>query len=243
MVKKQNKKKIVDRITILIDEEKKGEWQKFVKKYNYSSISNLIREAVDFLIELRLKTPTMKTLSRITYDLKEPLTSIKGFSQLILENYKDELSLDLILKIKDIFDQSIVLENRIKAYSKDFMGETAQYDILIVDDDNSTIKVLTNFFEIKGYSFKAVTHGNEVLEELENVMPKIILLDIILPDKDGYEICKTIKSNSRFKDIKVFYITAIPEDRVEEKIGETEADGYFFKPFDFLEFEKLFNYL
>jgi len=243
MEKKKNKKKIVDRITILIDEEKKGEWQRFVKKYKYSSISNLIREAVDFLIELRLKTPTMKTLSRITYDLKEPLTSIKGFSQLILENYKDELSLDLILKIKEIFDQSIVLENRIKAYSKDFKAETPQYDILIVDDDNSTIKVLTNFFELKCFSFKAVTHGTEVLEELENNIPKIILLDIILPDKNGYEICKTIKSNSKFKNVKIFYITAIPEDEVEEKIGETEADGYFLKPFDFLDFEKLFYFL
>ena len=73
--------------------------------------------------------------------------------------------------------------------------------------------------------------------------PKLILLDILLPDISGYEICKTIKLNNKLKDIPIFYITAVTEPEVSQKLKETGAEGYFTKPFDLSEFNILFDYL
>ncbi len=233
-----------ERITILVAEEKKRIWQKIVEINNFSSISKLIRNAVDFYIDSKFKTPSfMKRISRITHGFKEPLTLIKGFSQIIIENYKDELSSDLLAKIRDIFNQSLNLENRINMFIEDFKGEKYEYDILIVDDDISSIKVLATFFDLRSYSSKALRMGSEVIKEVEQFAPKIILLDILLPDISGFDICKMIKSNEKIKHTPVFYITAVPFDEVEEKMGDTGADGYFLKPFNFLDFDILFDYL
>ncbi|MFX1532443.1 MAG: PleD family two-component system response regulator, partial [Promethearchaeota archaeon] len=107
----------------------------------------------------------------------------------------------------------------------------------------ATITVLTNFFEIRGYSCKGISSGVKGLEELSNSIPRIVLLDIILPDINGYEICKKIKSDERLKEIPIFYITAMPESEVSGKLNETGADGYLLKPFKFPKFNILFNYL
>jgi len=233
-----------ERVTILVSEKMKENWLNYIKEYAYPSLSMLIREAVDYFIDIRLKTPSFtKSISKITHDLKEPLTLIKGFSQLIIENYKDKADWDLLEKIKDIFDQSKILEEIINNISEDFKHENQDYSILIVDDDYNTIKVLEGFLEIKKYSFKIVTLGWDAIEEIETYQPKLILLDIILPDISGFEICKMIKSNPKFKNIPVFYITAIPVDEVENKLSETKANGFFLKPFDFKKLEILSDYL
>ncbi|MFX1344333.1 MAG: two-component system response regulator [Promethearchaeota archaeon] len=175
--------------------------------------------------------------------MKEPLTAIKGFSHLLIENYKDQLDWDILTKIKEVFDQSLNLEEIIKGALDNYKSEKNEYDILIVDDDTSTNKVLVDFFQLKGYSCKDLISGEQTLEELETYKPKLILLDILLPDIDGYEICKKIKSDDRYKDIIIFFITAVPDSEVKVMIKETMVDGYFLKPFNFSEFEKLFEYL
>jgi response regulator RpfG family c-di-GMP phosphodiesterase len=81
------------------------------------------------------------------------------------------------------------------------------------------------------------------LQELTNNPCKLILLDIILPDYSGYDICKKIKSNRKFKDIHVFLLTAIPGSEVEKNFEDSQADGYILKPFDFSDFEVIFQYL
>jgi CheY-like chemotaxis protein len=77
---------------------------------------------------------------------------------------------------------------------------------------------------------------------MKNV-PKLILLDIFLPDITGYEVCQRIRAHEEFKKIPLFYITAVPEGEVSEKVKETGADGYFLKPFDITSFTQLFEYL
>jgi CheY-like chemotaxis protein len=179
----------------------------------------------------------------LSHDLKEPLTAIKGFSHLLIENYKDQLDWDVLTKIKEVFDQSLNLEEVIRGALDDYKSEKKEYDILIVDDDASTNKVLVDFFQLKGYSCKDLISGEQTLEELEIYKPKLILLDILLPDINGYDICKKIKSDARYRDIIIFFITAVPDNEVKPMIRETKVDGYFLKPFNFSEFEKLFEYL
>ena len=232
-----------ERITILVSEETKSRWQDFSKTKNYSTMSKLIRNAVEFFIDYSLNPNPVAAISNLSHDLKGPLTAIKGFSHLLIENYKDKLDWDTLSKIKSMFDQSLILEELIKNALDNSQNKKLQYDILLVDDDSTTNDVLIDFFRLKGYSCKDSTSGSETFKELEINKPKLILLDILLPDITGYEICKKIKSDEYYSDIAIFYITAVPEFEVKSKIKETMADGYLLKPFNFSEFEKLFNYL
>ena len=81
------------------------------------------------------------------------------------------------------------------------------------------------------------------MDLLHRKKPKLILLDILLPDSDGYEICKTIKSDKSLNDIPIYYITAVPESEVRESLKKTGAEGYFLKPFNMSEFNLLLEYL
>ncbi|MHA2180803.1 MAG: response regulator, partial [Promethearchaeota archaeon] len=140
-------------------------------------------------------------------------------------------------------DQSLILENKIITNLEKPSTEDSNYDILIVEDDLLTINLLIDFFNRKGYSCKFITKGSEALEELQSYNPKLILLDILLPDMSGYEICKVFKSKKQRKNIPIFYITAVSEYEVREKMEETGADGYFLKPFDLGKFDVVFGYL
>ena len=179
----------------------------------------------------------------MAHNLREDLSSIKGFSQILIQEYKDELSWDLLLKIKEIFDKSLNLENLLNKILDDKEEKIDNYDILIIDDDESTVYLISEFFKKRGITFKATGLGNEAMYLIQKNPPKLILLDILLPDNDGYEICKSIKSNSKFKNIPIFYITAVPESEVKEELKITGADGYFLKPFDMSQFNLVLNYL
>ncbi|MFX1569749.1 MAG: response regulator [Promethearchaeota archaeon] len=232
-----------ERIMILVSEETKSKWQDFIKNYDYPTISKLVREAVNSFIEIKEKSRSFKAISQISHDLKESLTIIKGYSQILLENYKDKLDWDIALKLKTIYDQSLILEEKIIKDLEKSDVENNLYDILIVEDDFLTINLLTDYFRGKGYVCKYLTSGLEAIEEMYRYVPKLVLLDILLPDIDGYEICKKMRLSNTLKKVPIFFITAVPHSEVEEKMNETGANGYFLKPFDFSKFETIFNHL
>jgi len=234
-----------ERITILVPELTKTKWLNFVEtqKSIFSTISKLIRQAVDYYIDSYSEIISGKTISNLSHDLKEPLTAVKGFTHLIIENYKDKLDLEVLFKIKEVYNQSLNLERIINNAVGESVTETPKYDILIIDDDDSTKKVLVDFFRLKSYSTKDVNTGLEAMEALKEFEPKVILLDIILPEIDGYEICKMIKKDDELKNIPLFFITAVPGSEVNKMMKETKADGYFLKPFNFSELELIFKYL
>lgn len=241
-----------ERIALYVAKETKEEWQNFIKNSKYTSVSKLVRDAVNNFIEKKLKVIDYKNyskdnqlrdLSDISHVLKEALTSIKGYSQLLIENYKEELNEEIILKIKEIFDKSIFLENKINESLEYSQTKKSQYDILLIEDDISTIKLLTSFFERKGYSCKGVISGSRGLDELKRNITKIILLDIILPDINGFEVCKIIKSNKEYQNIPIFLLTAVSSLKVEHLIKKAKADGYISKPFDLMDFNIILEYL
>jgi len=241
-----------ERISLYVADKTKEEWSEFIKthKDKYNTISKLIRESVNYFIKQKstlinkdLHTLDDKTLTNISHALKEPLTSIKGFSQLLIENYRDEMAENVFNTIQNIFNQSLLLEKKIITILDNIKTETAQYDILLIEDDLATIRLLTSYFESKGFSCKGVVSGTKGLEELANQPPKLVLLDIILPDYSGYDICKQIKSNKKLENISVYLLTAIPGSEVEKHLKESNADGYILKPFDFSDFEVIFQYL
>jgi CheY-like chemotaxis protein len=183
-----------------------------------------------------------KAISNISHTLKEPLTSIKGNSQLLIENYREKLNGQVLETVKNIFEQSVLLEKKIINILDNIKVEP-EHEVLLIEDDLATIRLIKSYFESKGYKCKGVVSGSKGLEELGNAIPKLILLDIILPDLSGYDICKTIKSDKEYKNIPVFFLTAIAGSEVQKNLEETKADGYILKPFNFSDFEIIFEIL
>ena len=242
-----------ERISLYVDDKIKGNWQKFINrnKESFPTFSELIRQSVKSFMEdsSRVSNELSKlnpsTLSNISHALKEPLTSIKGYSQLLLESeeFKGKLSEHVEETIKNIFDQSNLLENIIKNFLDNIEPESTPYDILLIEDDLATIRLITSYFESKHYICKGVISGTKGLEELRRVVPKVILLDIILPDLSGYDICQTIKTDNTYKKIPVYFLTAISASEIKNRLNETLADGYILKPFNFSDFKVIFEIL
>ncbi len=227
---------------MVVPEETKEKWDKFVKNSEINTLSKLIRLSVESYIKSNVNHEGSEGFADYTHDLKGELSSIKGFSQILISEYKDELSWDVLLKIKEIYDRSVNIEKIMNKILKDEkVVEIENYDVLIVDDNESTIFLLSDFFKKKGFLTKTastVVEALNILNRSSKNVPKLILLDVLLPDDKGYELCKKIKSDKRLKNVLVYYITAVPEIEIVPKIKETKADGYFLKPFNMMEFNE-----
>ena len=108
-------------------------------------------------------------------------------------------------------------------------------DILLVDDTPANLKVLTELLKEQGYRVRVAINAQLALQAIERKPPDLILLDINMPDMDGYSVAKTLKSQSAHADIPIIFISALNE--VEDKIKAFEAGGvdYITKPFHFAE--------
>jgi len=178
----------------------------------------------------------------ISHNLKEPLTIIKASSQIFLENFGKNLSFDALDLIKRIFEYTIKLENIIKE-SLDNNIKNDNYDVLLIDDYYPAIDILNQFFNFNGYKCKIALTGEQGLKLLEGNIPKLVLLDILLPDMSGYEVCKIIKSNPKNNSLKLFYITGLPISDIGSEINDSGADGFFLKPLNLTDLNCLFDIL
>ena len=229
------------RFSFLLTDDEKLSWKSFIEKNNISTISKLLRQSVDFYLKNYSTLEFFRDFSKTIHKLNEPLANIKAICEILLNEKKAEIKWEYLSFMKDIFDQAEILQERIANLNKLDTGEVTDFDVLIVDDDPLINKILSHFFEDNGYRCKKAINGKETLEILTNSHPRLILLDIVLPDISGYDICKKIKSNQDLKNIPVYYITALSASEVREQTKNTAADGYVLKPFKFDEFEQLFS--
>jgi DNA-binding response OmpR family regulator len=103
--------------------------------------------------------------------------------------------------------------------------------ILIVEDEESLLKLESILLTSKGYEVRGVTNGQAALDAIAEELPDLVLLDIMLPEIDGFEVCRRIKSNDETRHLPVIMLTAKKsrEDMARgEKVG---ADWYITKPF------------
>lgn len=244
------------RISLYVNDGLKDEWTQFAIKNNYSTLSKLIRKAIKFLMDYQSNIKLndgnfgINLFSSLSHELKEPLTIIKAYLQIINEKYGDSLDIEVISMLEKSISQCIILEDKIVKYldkSKQKVDkindDLLEYDILLIEDDSETSNLLKNYFRMEGFSCKTFLNGFDGLKDLQNSSPKVILLDILLPDISGYDVAKKIKSINKNKDIPIFFITAIPADEVELKVRELEVNGSILKPFNLSDFDIVFRYL
>ncbi len=107
----------------------------------------------------------------------------------------------------------------------------AKKKILIVEDEESLLKLESILLTSKGYDVRGVSNGRAALDAIAEEKPDLVLLDIMLPEIDGFEVCRRIKADVATRDIPVVMLTAkkTRDDMVKgEKAG---ADWYITKPF------------
>jgi CheY-like chemotaxis protein len=103
--------------------------------------------------------------------------------------------------------------------------------ILIVDDEPNIVLSLDYLVRKKGYTPFIARNGSEALAIAQAEIPDLILLDIMMPDIDGYEVCQTLKKDPRFNDTKIIFLSAKSKKEDIEKGLQMGADKYFTKPF------------
>ena len=108
---------------------------------------------------------------------------------------------------------------------------TARGRILIVDDAPFNLRLLTAMLQDDGYEVRQAISGKFALRVVQTVKPDLILLDINMPEMDGYEVCKTLKGMPEVKDIPVIFISALDGALDKEKAFAVGGLDYITKPF------------
>jgi CheY-like chemotaxis protein len=104
--------------------------------------------------------------------------------------------------------------------------------ILLVDDDHAVVKFVGLVLENEGYRVVSARDGDEALQKVRELQPDLVLLDIIMPHKNGYQVCRCIKDDDATRSIPVLFLSAKcqPSDRFwAKRVG---GDGFVAKPFD-----------
>ena len=110
-----------------------------------------------------------------------------------------------------------------------------QEDILIVDDTLENLRLLSTMLIKQGYNVRKAINGKMALTAVQTVVPDLILLDIMMPEMDGYEVCQRLKANQQTAKIPVIFLSALNEVFDKVKAFEVGAVDYISKPFQFEE--------
>ena len=103
--------------------------------------------------------------------------------------------------------------------------------ILIVDDEPSITVPLKFLMEQNHFEVKVVHNGEDALSAIERFAPDLVLLDVMLPTVDGFQVCQRIRESPRHKDLKIVFLSALTRDMDIAKGNTLGADAYITKPF------------
>lgn len=111
----------------------------------------------------------------------------------------------------------------------------SEHNILIVDDHPDNLQVLSTLLSQEGYRVRKATSGTFALKAIQSELPDLVLLDIQMPQMDGYEVCSRLKISPESRDIPIIFLSAM--DDVNDKLRAFTVGGvdYITKPFQGLE--------
>ena len=115
------------------------------------------------------------------------------------------------------------------------MQKSTNNKVLVIDDDKFMVRVISDCLQKEGFLVNGAYDFNSAMEQIYHTTPDIILLDVVLPKMNGYEICRLIRNDTRTSHLPIIMLTS--KDQVEDKVTglDAGADDYITKPFDNLE--------
>jgi two-component system OmpR family response regulator len=109
-------------------------------------------------------------------------------------------------------------------------------DVLVVEDDPQINEMVGAYAQLAGFEYRRALNGSDALAEVSRRAPRVIILDVMLPDLDGFEVCRRIKQQSAGaadgERVPIIFLTAMDSDAARRKGMECGADEYLTKPFD-----------
>ncbi|MBL0145143.1 MAG: response regulator transcription factor [Chitinophagaceae bacterium] len=102
--------------------------------------------------------------------------------------------------------------------------------ILIADDEPDIVEIIKFNLEMEGFEVYTAKNGNEAIEAAKTYLPDLIILDIMMPYKNGIEVCNILRLQPMFKDTLIIFLSALSDETTEIKGLETGADDYLTKP-------------
>ncbi|MFQ6089609.1 MAG: response regulator [Methanosarcinales archaeon] len=187
----------------------------------------------DFLEQFRKRFEGMGLVKKIEYNRERIV---------VFHKYRKKKALDNLMRgIKYLLEQvgmkpevQILKNMMVFEVPKKVEASRKKPRILIVEDEPDSLIPLKYALETEYEIFEALD-GNEALKKVEEEKPHLIILDIMLPKMDGFQVCKILKSKSETRDIPIIILTA--KEKTEDKVLGLElgADDYVTKPFDLLE--------
>ena len=112
--------------------------------------------------------------------------------------------------------------------------------ILVIDDNNEVRDMLHDLLRLKGYDVETAETGSLGLEKLVSSSPDLIICDIAMPEKDGFQVLKEVRETPNHENVPFIFLTASMIRSEEQQIINTSANGYLMKPY---ESRKLFSML
>ena len=105
--------------------------------------------------------------------------------------------------------------------------------ILVVDDNHDNADIIRDYLESRGYPITVAYDGDEALAAFEKVSPSIVLLDVMMPGRDGWEVCREMKAHPRMgTSVRIIMVTALDDWMNKRQAIQTGADDYLEKPVD-----------
>lgn len=108
--------------------------------------------------------------------------------------------------------------------------DTKNRTILIADDEPDILEIIGFNLQSEGYHVISAKNGNEAIEQAKIHKPDLIILDVMMPGKNGFEVCKLLRQHLDFQDTIIVFLTALNDDITEIKGLETGGDDYINKP-------------
>ena len=103
--------------------------------------------------------------------------------------------------------------------------------ILVVDDEPNVVRTLTFVLNKEGYEVSSAANGEEAIAKVHESKPSLMFLDVMMPKKNGYEVCQELKSDSSFNDIHIVMLSAKGQEGDKEKALTLGANEFMTKPF------------
>jgi two-component system response regulator VicR len=113
------------------------------------------------------------------------------------------------------------------------MTDTAHPPILVVDDNPDNAHIIRDYLEARGYPITVAYNGDDAMKAFDEVKPSLVLLDVMMPGRDGWQVCREMKQHPTLgRSVRVVMVTALDDWVNKRQALQTGADDFVEKPFE-----------